>query len=65
MWKKISSKVLLEHPRLTVVEDTVLLPNGTEVNYLLTPAMVVVLQSSLKEKVRYFSKKNTHTHRTK
>ncbi len=38
MWKKISSKVLLEHPRLTVVEDTVLLPNGTKVDYLLTPS---------------------------
>ncbi len=34
MWKKISSKRLLVHPRITVVEDEVLLPNGTKTTYL-------------------------------
>lgn len=33
-WKKLSSKVLLEHPRLLVVEDRVLLPNGKNTEYL-------------------------------
>jgi len=34
IWKTISSKVLLKHPRLTVIEDTVELPDGTQVPYL-------------------------------
>ena len=34
MWKTISSKVLLEHPRLTVMEDIVELPKGQHVAYL-------------------------------
>lgn len=34
MWKKIKSKIVFEHPRLTVIEDTVQLPGGQEVPYL-------------------------------
>jgi ADP-ribose pyrophosphatase YjhB (NUDIX family) len=34
MWKRISSKEILTHPRLTVIEDRVRLPNGTETDYL-------------------------------
>ena len=30
--------MLLDHPRLTVIEDTVLLPDGTETTYILTPS---------------------------
>ena len=37
MWKKISSKVLLDHPRLTVVEDEVRLPDGSTTKYIHTP----------------------------
>jgi 8-oxo-dGTP pyrophosphatase MutT (NUDIX family) len=34
-WKKLSSEVLFRHPRTTLVEDTVLLPNGAQTQYLL------------------------------
>lgn len=34
MWKKISTKTIFRHPRLTLQEDTVRLPNGSEVPYL-------------------------------
>jgi ADP-ribose pyrophosphatase len=34
MWKKIASKTLLQHPRLTVIEDEVELPNGKRTTYL-------------------------------
>ncbi len=34
MWKKLSSKVLFEHPRITLVEDSVRLPSGHEIEYL-------------------------------
>lgn len=34
MWKKISSRELLVHPRLTVIEDEVLLPSGVKTTYL-------------------------------
>lgn len=34
MWKKISTKVLLTHPRITVCEDIVELPNGQKTDYL-------------------------------
>lgn len=34
MWKRISSKIIFEHPRLQLVEDTVQLPNKTQVPYL-------------------------------
>lgn len=34
MWKKLSSKEILKHPRLTVVEDEVILPNGDKTTYL-------------------------------
>lgn len=33
-WKKTSSKVLLEHPRLKVVEDDIILPNGSLSTYV-------------------------------
>lgn len=35
MWKKHSSKVLLDHPRIKVSEDTVELPDGSLTQYLL------------------------------
>ena len=34
MWQKTSSKIILKHPRLTVVEDQVILPNGHQTDYL-------------------------------
>ena len=34
MWKKLSSKEILKHPRLTVIEDKVLLPNNEKTTYL-------------------------------
>ncbi len=34
MWKKHSSKLLLDHPRLQVSEDTVELPDGSLTDYL-------------------------------
>lgn len=34
MWKKIDSKKIFEHPRLTLEEDTVELPDGSHVPYL-------------------------------
>ena len=34
MWKKLSSKVIFEHPRLVVVEDEVELPDGTKTSYI-------------------------------
>ena len=33
-WKKISSKVILDHPRMKVVEDMVELPNGKVTDYI-------------------------------
>lgn len=33
-WKKVSSKTLYTHPRITLIEDTVELPNGERVPYL-------------------------------
>jgi ADP-ribose pyrophosphatase YjhB (NUDIX family) len=33
-WKKLSEKTIFEHPRLTLIEDTVLLSNGQETKYL-------------------------------
>lgn len=33
-WAKLSSKILLKHPRLTVYEDTVKLPSGHNTEYL-------------------------------
>jgi ADP-ribose pyrophosphatase len=33
-WQKLSSKVILNHPRLTVVEDDVILPNGQASTYI-------------------------------
>ena len=32
--KKISTKILLDHPRVKVVEDDIILPNGKESKYL-------------------------------
>lgn len=34
MWKKIKSREIFKHPRLTLVEDTVELPDGTLTQYL-------------------------------
>ena len=34
MWRKLGSKLILDHPRLKVFEDKVLLPNGQKINYL-------------------------------
>lgn len=34
MWKRLSTKVVLDHPRLIVEEDEVLLPNGRKARYL-------------------------------
>lgn len=34
MWKKLSSKEIFSHPRLTLIEDEVELPNGTKTKYL-------------------------------
>lgn len=46
MWKKIASKTVFSHPRLTVIEDTVELPSGDQVPYLLfgssKPAAAVI-----------------------
>ena len=33
-WRRLSSKVLLKHPRITVLEDEVVLPNGHQTTYL-------------------------------
>lgn len=33
-WEKIDSKVIFEHPRIVLVEDTVILPNREESKYL-------------------------------
>ncbi|NTU99021.1 NUDIX hydrolase [Candidatus Falkowbacteria bacterium] len=34
MWKKLSSKEIFNHPRLTLIEDEVLLPSGIKTTYL-------------------------------
>jgi 8-oxo-dGTP pyrophosphatase MutT (NUDIX family) len=34
-WKKLGTHTVFEHPRLTVVEDDVELPNGTQTKYML------------------------------
>lgn len=34
MWKKISSKIIFTHPRITLVEDKVRLPSGCIIDYL-------------------------------
>lgn len=34
MWKTISSKEVFNHPRLSLMEDEVILPNGVKTNYL-------------------------------
>jgi hypothetical protein cdivTM_08694 len=36
-WHTLSSRTLLEHPRLTVVESTVKLPNGKLIRYIYYP----------------------------
>ena len=33
-WRRISSRIILEHPRLTLVEDTLQLPTGKNIRYL-------------------------------
>lgn len=34
MWKKLSSKTLFTHPRITLIEDEIELSNGSKTNYL-------------------------------
>jgi ADP-ribose pyrophosphatase YjhB (NUDIX family) len=34
MWKRLSSKVILKHPRITLIEDKVKLPTGEKTTYL-------------------------------
>jgi ADP-ribose pyrophosphatase len=34
MWKTVSSKEVFNHPRLSLVEDEVILPNGVKTKYL-------------------------------
>ncbi len=34
MWKKLASKILLDHPRLKVLEDEVELPSGQRIQYV-------------------------------
>lgn len=34
MWKTLSSKEIFSHPRLTLIEDEVLLPSGLQTSYL-------------------------------
>jgi 8-oxo-dGTP pyrophosphatase MutT (NUDIX family) len=34
MWKTISSAEIFKHPRITLIEDDVLLPNGKKIKYL-------------------------------
>ncbi|MCU0679192.1 MAG: NUDIX hydrolase [Planctomycetes bacterium] len=34
MWKTVSSKEIFNHPRLTLIEDEIILPNGHKINYL-------------------------------
>lgn len=34
MWKTQSSKEIFKHPRITLIEDEVLLPNGHQISYL-------------------------------
>ena len=41
-WRRISSRVLLDHPRLTVCDDEVELPDGRRVSYLRVPSSGVV-----------------------
>ena len=36
-WRMLSSRTLFEHPRLTVAEDTVELPNGKTIQYVHYP----------------------------
>ena len=33
-WKRLSTGTLLKHPRITIVEDEVILPTGTQTKYL-------------------------------
>jgi 8-oxo-dGTP pyrophosphatase MutT (NUDIX family) len=34
MWKTVSSKEIFNHPRLTLIEDEIILPNGHKISYL-------------------------------
>lgn len=49
-WKRLDSTILYTHPRLTLVEDDVLLPNGHRTKYLhfgtrLDAAMIIALNT--------------------
>jgi ADP-ribose pyrophosphatase len=34
MWKIVSTKEIFKHPRVTLLEDDIILPNGTQLKYL-------------------------------
>ncbi len=34
MWKTVSSKEVFKHPRITIIEDEVILPNGKHTHYI-------------------------------
>jgi len=34
MWQTLTSKEIFNHPRLTLIEDEIILPNGEKINYL-------------------------------
>jgi len=34
MWKTVSSKEIFNHPRLTLIEDEIILPSGHKISYL-------------------------------
>lgn len=34
-WKRLNRKTLLEHPRMTIIEDEIELPDGTKTTYIL------------------------------
>lgn len=36
MWKQLSSKIVYQHPRITIAEDEVELPNGHQTSYIRT-----------------------------
>ena len=59
-YKKISSKILYNHPRTTMQEDSIILPNGSESTYLvykdLPDSSVLII---VKDK-KYYYQKNTH-----
>lgn len=54
MWKQLSSKEIFTHPRLTIIEDRVMLPNGTETDYIKfkeTGNTVTIICKNLENKI--------------